>query len=305
MLWYLDGRVNRKRNRSENPNENYARELLELHTLGVHGGYSQNDVMEIARALTGWTVRSKEEKPYFSLGKVEFKPELHDFGSKQILGHTFVATDPKRSKAELEQIAGDELDRILQMVTTHRSTALHISTKLCRHFIADDPPVGAIAAVTETFSRTGGEIRQTLRALFATREFHEQRGNKLKRPFTFIASALRGIGAQTDVGLPMIHYLNRMGHAPFSYPTPDGYPDVAAPWLGTLLWRWNFAVALSENQIKGTKSDLHALREQAGGDTGLMAQLLGRKPSADEIKAYHDSGAGVALILASPGFQRC
>src|SRR5438552_126979 len=101
MLWYLDGRVNRKRNASEKPNENYARELLELHTLGVHGGYSQADVMEVARALTGWTVRSKEEKPYYSIGKVEFKPELHDFGSKQILSQTIPAIDTKRSKDEL------------------------------------------------------------------------------------------------------------------------------------------------------------------------------------------------------------
>src|SRR5207237_837505 len=153
MLWYLDGRVNRKRNASEKPNENYARELLELHTLGVHGGYTQKDVMEVARSLTGWTIRSKENKPYFSIGKVEFKPELHDFGAKQILGHIFAVVDTKRSKEELEQIAGRDLDRILQIVTTHPSTALHISTKLCRHFIADDPPSGAVAAVAATFTR--------------------------------------------------------------------------------------------------------------------------------------------------------
>jgi uncharacterized protein (DUF1800 family) len=305
MLWYLDGRVNRKRNSSESPNENYARELLELHTLGVHGGYTQTDVMELARTLTGWTVRSKEEKPYFSIGKVEFKPELHDFGSKNFLGQMFAASDTKRGKEELERIAGKDLDRILEVVTTHQSTALHISTKLCRRFIDDNPRADSVAAVAATFSRTRGDIRETLRALFATLDFQAQRGNKLKRPFAFIASALRSTGAHTDAGLPVIHYLNRMGHAPFSYPTPDGYPDTGAPWLGTLLWRWNFAVALSEGQLKGTKCDLDALREKAGGDTGLMTHFLGRKPTPEETQAFHDSGAGVALILASPAFQVC
>src|SRR6185503_10508795 len=123
----------------EKPNENYARELLELHTLGVHGGYTQRDVMEVARSLTGWTVRSKENKPYFSIGKIEFKPDLHDFGPKHILGHTLPAVDPGRKKEELERFASHDLDRILQIVTTHPSTALHVGTKLCRHFIADDP----------------------------------------------------------------------------------------------------------------------------------------------------------------------
>jgi uncharacterized protein (DUF1800 family) len=293
MLWYLDGRVNRKRNPDEKPNENYARELLELHTLGVHGGYSQTDVMEVARSLSGWTVRSTEQKPYFYIGRVEFKPELHDFGAKEILGHTFASTDGKRKKEELERLAGQDLDRILQIVTTHPSTALHISTKLCRRFIADDPPETAVKTVAEAFSRTDGDIRETLRTLFATTEFREQRGNKFKRPFTFIVSALRATGARTEADLQMIQYLNRMGHAPFSYP------------LGTLLWRWNFAVELSENKIKGTKIDLETLRKNAGGDDGLMAHLLGRKASAEEVKAYHDSSAGLALMLASPAFQRC
>jgi uncharacterized protein (DUF1800 family) len=305
MLWYLDGRVNRRRNLSDRANENYARELLELHTLGVHGGYTQSDVMEIARSLTGWTVRSKENKPYFSIGKVEFKSDLHDFGPKEILGHTFTAADQKGSKEELERVANRDLDRILQIVTAHPSTAQHIATKLCRHFIADDPPAAAVADVATTFSRTGGDIRETLRTLFASSGFEDSRGNKLKRPFTFIASALRGVGAETDAGLPLIHCLNRMGHAPFGYPTPDGYPDTAAPWLGTLLWRWNFAVALTENQIKGTKCDLQALRKHAGDDVSVMAHLLGRHPTAEEKDAYHASGSGLALILASPAFQRC
>jgi uncharacterized protein (DUF1800 family) len=141
--------------------------------------------------------------------------------------------------------------------------------------------------------------------LFATREFRFGRGNKFKRPFGFIVSALRATGARTDSGLDVIAYLSRMGHAPFNYPTPDGYPEQAAPWMGTLLWRWNFAVALSQNQIKGTRLDLELLKRNAGGDEALMAHLLGRTPIAEEAQAYHDSGAGLALLLASPAFQRC
>jgi uncharacterized protein (DUF1800 family) len=303
MLWYLDGRVNRKRNPADKPNENYARELLELHTLGVHGGYTQQDVMEVARGLTGWTIRSTVEKPYYAIGKVEFKPELHDFGAKQILGHTLPAAGSGKPKDEQERIAGQELDRILEIVTIHPATARHIATKLCRHFIADAPPASAIEQVATVFTRTRGDIRETLRALFQTREFDEQRGNKLKRPFTFIASALRGCGAQTDAGTEITEYLNRMGHAPFSYPTPEGYPDTTPHWLGTLLWRWNFAVALGENKIKGTKIAFDELRKNAGGDAGLMRHILGRQPTDDEARAYHDSDAGLALLLASPAFQ--
>jgi hypothetical protein len=103
----------------------------------------------------------------------------------------------------------------------------------------------------------------------------------------------------------IIEYLNRMGHAPFSYPTPEGYPDTAPHWLGTLLWRWNFAVGLSENQIKGTKIDLTELRKNAGGDPGLMRHILGRQPTEDEASAYKESDAGLALLLASPAFQMC
>jgi uncharacterized protein (DUF1800 family) len=305
MLWYLDGRVNRKKDPTDKPNENYARELLELHTLGVHGGYTQQDVMEVARGLTGWTIRSTVEKPYYAIGKVEFKPELHDFRAKQILGHALPGTSTSIPKEELERIASQDLDRILEIATIHPATARHIASKLCRHFIADTPPAAAVDQVAAVFARTRGDIRETLRALFRSRQFDEQRGNKLKRPFAFIVSALRATGAQTDADPEIIAYLNRMGHAPFSYPTPEGYPDTAPHWLGTLLWRWNFAVALGENKIKGAKIDLAELRKNAGGDPGLMRHVLGRLPTEDEARAYHDSDAGLALLLASPAFQMC
>jgi uncharacterized protein (DUF1800 family) len=159
--------------------------------------------------------------------------------------------------------------------------------------------------VAKEFARTEADIPATLRVLFATADFRGQRGNKFKRPFNFIASALRATEARTDSSLEIIDFLQRMGHAPFNYPTPDGYPEKALPWMGTLLWRWNFAVALGGNQIKGTRVDFDELRRHAGGDADLITHLLGRKPTADETQAYHESGAGLALLLASPAFQRC
>jgi uncharacterized protein (DUF1800 family) len=305
MLWYLDGRVNHRANPMERPNENYARELLELHTLGVHGGYTQKDVMEVARCLTGWTVRSTNQKPYFDIGKVEFKLEKHDCAAKEVLGEVIPAI-PENIGKEQRQLLGEiELDRVLRLVAGHSATAHYVGGKLCQRFIADEPPANAVAKVAAEFKRSDGDIPSTLRALFATEEFRSQRGNKFKRPFQYIASTLRATGAKTDSGLNIIDYLRRMGHAPFSYPTPDGYPEPAAPWLGTLLWRWNFALAISENKLPGTKVDATKLRERAGDDAGLMAHLLGRKPSDAEAQAYHESGAGLALMLASPAFQRC
>jgi uncharacterized protein (DUF1800 family) len=249
-------------------------------------------------------VRSTERPPYFQIGKVEFHPAQHDFGAKEVLGEQVPAAPPGLKLEERERWGRNELDHLLRIATRHPATASHISQKLCRRFIADEPPAQAVDQVAAVFRRTGGDIRSTLAALFATAEFRSHRGNKFKRPFSFVASALRACGAQTDSGLDLIAYLSRMGNAPFNYPTPEGYPDQAAPWMGTLLWRWNFAVALSENRIPGTRVDPAALRKDAGGDDSLMAHVLGRKATAAEAQAYHESGAELALLLASPAFQR-
>ncbi|MGQ0649311.1 MAG: DUF1800 domain-containing protein [Gemmatimonadaceae bacterium] len=292
MLWYLDGRVNQRADPAEQPNENYARELLELHTLGVHGGYDQRDVMEIARALTGWTVRSRNESA-FGIGRVEFHPALHDDGEKVVLGQRIAAGGQAR-----------DLDDVVEIVCAHPATAHHVATRLCRRFIADDPPVRAVALVSTAFRSSGGDIRATLRVLFATREFREARGTKLKRPFHFIVSALRATDALSDCGPALQDYLVRMGHAPFQYPTPDGYPDDAAPWMTTLLWRWNFAAALTRNHITGTRMDGDGLRERAGDDLSLAAHMLGRRPTPDESRVLAESGDTLSLLIASPHFQR-
>ncbi len=305
MLVYLDGRDNKKTKPEDKPNENYARELLELHTLGVHGGYTQRDVMEVARCLTGWTVDTKGWKR----GKPRFAKGRHDRGAKTVLGVEIAAS---------EDFGERDLDRVLEIVTTHPSTARFIAGKLCRRFVADDPPPALVARAAETFSRTGGDIRAVLRTILLSEEFGAAPGARLKRPFRFVVSALRGLGADTDAGGPVLAALERMGHAPFQYPTPDGYPDEAASWLGTLLWRWNFAVGLAAGRVGGTKVDVGALLRAAGdpGDLAAIARhLLGRDASPSERRALDDILAkapdertgraeGVGLLLASPAFQR-
>jgi len=283
VLWYLDGRVNRRRNDGEMPNENYARELLELHTLGVDGGYTQQDVMEIARCLTGWTVRSEEA---FYKGRIEFRRDWHDDGAKTVLGQTIPAGGGER-----------DLDRVLEIVARHPSTARHVAMKLCARFVSDDPPEEAVASTASAFAESGGDIRATLRSLLNSECFRNARGTKLKRPFRYVASALRGTGADTDGGPALLEYLNRMGHAPYQYPTPDGYPDERGPWLGTLLWRWHLAAALAQNSIEGTRIDWDGLAGSFGGPRKATAHLLGRRPRPDETRSF-------ALALASPAFQR-
>ena len=179
MLTYLDGRENRVHKPGDKPNENHARELLELHTLGVNGGYSQNDVMEVARCLSGWRIG----RELFQNGKVQFEPGLHDSGKKLVLGQAI----PVRKGMDGRK----DLDDVLRIVASHTSTARHIATKLCRRFIDDEPPSAAIDAVATRFSRSHGSITEVLRTLFHTEAFRSHRGSKFKQPMHLIASALR------------------------------------------------------------------------------------------------------------------
>ena len=192
--------------------------------------------MEVARCLSGWTY---EHSPFsFRPAHVEFNPERHDDGEKIVLGKAI----PSGGGAE-------DLQRVVDLVCNHSSTARHIAQKLCRWFIADPPPNAAIESVTGAFTSSIGDIKSTLRALFETQAFRNTRGNLLKRPWRYVVSALRATDAATDGGAPIVEFLHRMGHAPFQYPTPDGYPMEPEPWLGTLLWRWNFALDMTEQRI--------------------------------------------------------
>ena len=293
MLWYLDGRTNRRATAAERPNENYARELMELHTLGVDGGYTQADVMEAARCLTGWTVRDRRR---FRKGRVELDPALHDDGEKHVLGQRIGPAGGPR-----------DVEALLDTVAAHPATARHVATQLCRRFIADVPPAAAVDAVAEAFRRSDGDVRTTLRTLFRTSAFRapEARRTKLKRPFHAVASMLRASGARTDGGPPLLDFLRRMGQAPFQYPTPEGAPDVAQAWTGTLLWRWRLAMALTGGELAGTAVDAPGLAARAGGPERLAAHLLGRTPDAAERATLAEHPRPLTLLLASPGFQRC
>jgi uncharacterized protein (DUF1800 family) len=292
MLWYLDGRVNRKQDKEDKPNENYARELLELHTLGVKGGYTQEDVMESARVLTGWGV--KEKGSFWGVGERVFRPDHHDDAEKKVLGQVIPAGQGK-----------EDINRLLDIVALHPSTANYLATKLCRRFISDRPPTAAVEAVAAEFLSSKGDIRRSLRALFKSSAFRESRGNKLKRPFHFVVACLRAIGASTNAREPLLKYLHRMGHAPFHYPTPDGYPEEATPWLSTLLWRWNLAIKFSRNKIEGTKFDPEGFEKNAGGGEGVLRWILGRTALESETAAWTacPKEDRVALLLASPAFQ--
>jgi uncharacterized protein (DUF1800 family) len=292
MLVYLDGKENKKAKPSDVPNENYARELLELHTMGVHGGYSQQDVSEVARCLTGWRVRD-----HWQRGDSYFDLNMHDQGQKKVLGQTISALG-----------GSTDLDQVVEVVCKHPSTAMHIATKLVRHFVAEDPPASLVKQIAATFASTDGDIKSILSALFASDEFKGSAGQKIKRPMHFVISSLRATASDTFAHKPMLEYLSRMGELPFQHPTPDGYPDVGRPWLGTLLWRWNFAFALLNGTIPQTQVPLTDLMAAVTGPN-LFAYFIGRKPTPTELSALSKipsvrSDLLVALILASPAFQR-
>lgn len=299
MLWYLDGRANRADGGAP-PNENHARELLELHTLGVHGGYGQADVLAVARCLSGWTARPRDG---WRKGAVEFVAAHHDDGEKTVLGARIPAGGGPA-----------DVERVLDVLCVHPATARHIATKLCRRFIADDPPSGAVEAVAAAFSASRGGIRECLRALVARPEFRAEapewrhvRGAKLKRPFQWVASVLRACDARTDAGPALAEHLSALGEAPFRCPTPDGYADEAEPWRHGLLWRWKLAADLAAGRVAGTSIDVARLVERSGSPEALAAHLLQRRPDDGERAAIAGLSAehALAVLIASPAFQRC
>jgi hypothetical protein len=296
MLVYLDNHVNDK----SHPNENYARELMELHTLGVDGGYTQNDVMELARCLTGWTV-----KEHFWLGEFTFNKDIHDEGVKNVLG---LAIQPN-GQSEAEQV--------IEHLVRHPSTARFIATKLTRRFIADDPPQAIVGKAAQTFLDTNGDIKSVLRVILLDGLALAQ--PKYKRPANFIASALRLTNSETDGALQ--DYLIRMGQPYFGLPTPDGYPDASAPWQSNLMPRWQFAFELLRNEIAGTQNNLYQLLDVSS--TGILEDdvdsltslLLGAPLARLERDRLIDSVSSAdatpeeilqvlaAGIIASPAFQ--
>ncbi len=219
-------------------NENYARELLELHTLGVDGGYTQEDVEEVARCFTGWTIYRVND-----VGLFMFDPSQHDDGEKVVLGHRI---PPGGGIADGEMV--------LDILARHPSTARFIATKLARMLVSDDPPQSVVRSGAAAFTKSNGSIAETVRAILQSREFRRGKDAKIKSPFEYAVSAVRALRAETDGSAAMLTWIARMGGAMFGRVTPDGYPDRADTWLstGTVLERMNFAIAIANNQIAGT-----------------------------------------------------
>jgi uncharacterized protein (DUF1800 family) len=250
MLFYLDnhlssapapavGRlVQRIARRKPGINENYARELMELHTMGVDGGYTQKDVQEVARAFTGWTIDRPQQG-----GEFIFRPRMHDAGDKVVLGHKISAGGMKD---------GEEVIRIL---ASHPSTARFISTKLVRRFVSDDPPAALVDRVTAVFSRTDGDIREMLRTIFTAPEFYapEAIRAKTKSPFELVVSAIRSVDGSTAGSRQLAQMIGRMGQPLYQCQPPTGYPDRGDHWMsdGATIERLNFAVALAAGRIPG------------------------------------------------------
>ncbi|MDX2041867.1 MAG: DUF1800 domain-containing protein [Acidobacteriota bacterium] len=296
-------------------NENYAREIMELHTLGVDGGYTQKDVQEVARCFTGWTLKQPRNGAEFF-----FNPMIHDDGEKTVLGKKIAA-------------GGGQKDgyTVIHMLATHSSTAKFISAKLARKFINDTPPQALVNRMAETFKKTDGDIREVLRTMFTSPEFFaaENYRAKIKTPFEMTISAVRAVGAETAGGPQFHRLIAQMGEALFMAQPPTGYPDTAEHWVntGALLERMNFALALAANKIQGTRTNLKSLVPDSGTlspsqlvdryaklllkgelspqsratiDKSLNEQLLaknGESKTADAAKV-------VGLILGSPEFQR-
>ena len=289
MLIYLDGHDNKVVDPHDSPNENHARELLELHTLGVDGGYQQRDVLEAARCMSGWTYG--HDFMGGGVSRVAFDPARHDSGTKEVLGVSIPAGG-----------GADDLERLIDIVCEHPATSQHVARRLVRVFIADPPPEDVVEEVARSYRSSGGDIRTMLRSVFNHSRFHESAGTLFKRPFRYVVSALRATDADTDGGVLIQNQLRRMGQPPFEYPTPDGYPLEQEPWFGSLLWRWNFALDLMADRISGTSVVARDLENRFETHQHLMAHLLGRRPTSHEYEQMtgHD---GIAIALSSPAFQ--
>jgi uncharacterized protein (DUF1800 family) len=305
MLAYLDQATSTR----EAPNENYARELLELHTVGVEGGYTQRDVEAVARALTGWSlVGPRERRSGNEPGTYIFRPDTHDDGAKQVMELALPAGGGK----------GDG-ERLIEYLAAHPSTARFVATKLARRFVADFPPPALIEKLAAAFQDSRGDVPMLMRTLVLSEEFAASAWQKLKRPLEFVISALRVTEAEIAQPRPLVETLRALGQIPFNWPAPNGYPDVAGYWLNTsgLLARWNFALTLAAGKYKGAQLNLKALTREAGSAADVVA-VLGERftgeplpaaardilidfASADSLEKQLPLVAG--LILGSPYFQ--
>jgi len=289
-------RPNPNAKRKSGLNENYGRELMELHTLSVNGGYSQRDVTEVAKVFTGWTIDKPNEG-----GGFKYDPRMHEPGPKFVLGHRI------KPKGE------DEGREVLHMLATSPQTAHFISLKLAQRFVSDDPPPALVDRMAKTFQKKKGDIREVLSTLFHSPEFWDDAAYraKVKTPLEFVASAVRATGADVGDAMPLANRLNSMGMPLYGAQPPTGYSMKAETWVNSsaLLNRMNFALALTAGKVRGVKVDAVQL---AGGppppsDAALVLSTMEAKLlAADVSKQTHDSiEAQVApppkIVSSQPG----
>jgi uncharacterized protein (DUF1800 family) len=331
MLFYLDNWLSARpdftvpsgpnRGRKAGLNENYARELMELHTLGVDGGYTQKDVTEVARAFTGWTI----DRPQTD-GRFVFRPRMHDTGKKLVLGHQIPAGGGR-----------DDGERVMEILVRHPATARFVATKLVRRFVSDTPPPALVTRVAGTYTSTAGDIPSMLRTIFESPEFSSEEAYraKIKKPFEFVASAVRALGGHTDAqgAMALARASAEIGEPLYQAQPPTGYADRGEAWVnaGALLARMNFALGLASGRYPHVSVELAPLvsgadprspaavldrllativADQAGAQTRavLTAQLtepqITRLSPDDRGPANTDVAKLAALVIGSPEFQR-
>ena len=268
-------RVQALQQRRRGLNENYARELMELHTLGVDGGYTQQDVVEVARALTGWTLERGAQG-----GGFVFRPQAHDAGAKTILGVKFPAGR-----------GVEEGEAVLDLLATHPKTAEYIATKLARRFVSDTPPPALVARAAATFRRTKGDIRETVRTIVTSAEFFSADAYraKVKTPFELVVSTLRILQAPADASARTAQVVSRLGQPLYGHQAPNGYPETGDAWMntGAILNRINFGITVASNRMPGVRLErwpvYDSLRtlDRAAQVDGVIRTLLGGAVSPD------------------------
>ena len=312
-----DPNANAKQKQERGLNENYGRELMELHTLGVDGGYTQDDVINVAKAFTGWSIRQPRRDPEFF-----FEERLHDNSVKTVLGHEIHAGGMKDGEEVLDILARDP------------HTAHHISFELAQRFVSDNPPEALVDRMAQTFLKSDGDIREVLRTMIYSPEFWSKEAYraKIKTPFELVASATRAVGAEVEVPLMLVQWSSRIGQPLYQCEPPTGYSDKADAWVntGALLNRMNFSLALTSNRVRGAQVDIDSL---FGSDTAAnphatlnrAIQVLLGGPASQETRdtlekqlddpqilqaALDDKVKQVntamiaGLVLGSPEFQR-
>jgi uncharacterized protein (DUF1800 family) len=285
-------------------NENYARELMELHTLGVDGGYTQQDVHEVARVFTGWTLDRRPGAGMQQRGEVHFlfRPRLHDGGVKMVRGERIAPAGQEEGLRLLHRLAHDP------------ATAHHIARELAVAFVSDQPDPAFVEQLAQTFLRTDGDLREVTRQLFLSEAFYapKNRASKLKTPLELVASALRATSNRVALSPPLLQTLKELGEVPYMEPAPTGYPASSTAWTssGALLSRMNFGLALGAGRMRGVSLD-----PDLAGQTdarALAAQLLPGRDTRALVSAVRADvqanpstpGRALGLLLGSPEFQK-